>query len=498
MALLTNNHKLELAKKYLELINTGDVYLYVGGIVPWTDEASPPTPTNADSDDISIWNNMVFCKKVTNKSFVVPRYDYTAGTTYQEYSHDTDLDGLKYYVYSNDSGNHNIWKCISNNGIAANSAGTPLVNNITAGTPTSIRHYLSKNLASSDDGYIWKHMTTFSTTDESNFATATTDTIGGWLPVSPSDIVEDNREKAVSGEIYHLTVKGSYNFSSSATWSGFINKKVELVGDGTGFEGIIKKIPAGNYYIEIVDKGSGYFNIDEIKVASATTHSGLSVPWINILKPIISPIRGHSYDVLDELNATRLMVTVDLAESETGFMSENQFRQVGLLYAPYAYTANFDDYTVANGEALGAKFTGASGIPTYKFTLTSITGDITSMTELNSYVAPSSSSTDITVTQRDASDGKIAKGRLVEVEGGSGPDIHVTFDIGYGTSAFSTTATGYDLHMTNGTETAVAEYSAVTLPTIKRYTGSILYKANIPPITRQSGSTQKIRLVLEF
>ena len=62
MALITNKHKLELAKAYSDLISTGDVYLYVGGISPWATEASPPTPIDKDADDISIWNNMVFCK----------------------------------------------------------------------------------------------------------------------------------------------------------------------------------------------------------------------------------------------------------------------------------------------------------------------------------------------------------------------------------------------------------------------------------------------------
>ena len=43
---------------------------------------------------------MLFCKRITNKSFVIPRYDYTVGTKYQEYSHDVDLTTLKFYAYS--------------------------------------------------------------------------------------------------------------------------------------------------------------------------------------------------------------------------------------------------------------------------------------------------------------------------------------------------------------------------------------------------------------
>ena len=497
MALVTNKHRLELAKKYFELIETGSVYMYVGGVVPWTNETSPPSPTDADSDDISIWNNMVFCKKVSNVSFVVPRYDWTSGTKYQEYSHDTDLDGLKYYVYSNNGTQNNIWKCISNNEQTAGASGIPIATNITAGTPKSVRQYVSENLGVGNDGYVWKHMSTFSTTDFDNFATTADDSIGGWLPVSTSHINTTNRETAVPGEVYHLAIKSSYSYATAAVWAGVADKKVEIIGDGTGFEGQVKKIPSGNYYISIINKGSGYFNVDDVKVNASSTHPSLpdSIPWKNILNPIISPIQGHSYNILEELNATRLMATVDLAESETGFMAENQFRQVGLIYAPYAYSANFDDYTISGGEALGAKFTGTSGVATYKFTLGTLTGDITTISDLNSHVG---GTTDFTVTQRTTGGTSIAKGKLVEVVGVSGPDIYVTFDIGYGTPSFTTTTAGHNLLIDNGTNSTTATYSAVALPTIKRYTGSILYKANIPPITRQTGSTQKIRLVLEF
>jgi len=508
MALITNKHKLELAKAYSDLISTGDVYLYVGGISPWTTEASPPTPIDKDADDISIWNNMVFCKKVTNKSFVVPRYDYTAGTQYEEYSHDTDFAGLKFYIYSDDNSNHNIWKCISNNGGEANTAGKPTVTNIIQGGTANKRQYVSENLAADDDGYIWKHMTTISTTDYDNFATITSDSIGAWLPISISDIIEDNREKAVPGEVYHIAIKSPYTLDSSATWSGVLGKKVTLIGDGSDFEGIIYRIPSGNYYIQIVNKGSGYFNIDGIQVDGLSTHPTLSgsIAWSDILKPIVSPIRGHSYDAVEELHTTRLMVTVDLAESETGLMSENQFRQVGLIYRPYAYSSGFDDYTYANKEALGTKFINASGIPLYKFTLNGPAdlfgqGSFSAgMTEFNNNVG---GTTDFIVTQRNAS-ADVAKGKVVEVVGdGTSGDIYVTFENGYNeNSTYSTITTSdnsdYTLLITGPTATDTAEYNAVVVPTVKQYTGSILYKANIPPITRQSSSIQKLRLVLEF
>ena len=328
------------------------------------------------------------------------------------------------------------------------------------------------------------------------------------MPISISDIIEDNREKAVPGEVYHIAIKSPYTLDSSATWSGVLGKKVTLIGDGSDFEGIIYRIPSGNYYIQIVNKGSGYFNIDGIQVDGLSTHPTLSgsIAWSDILKPIVSPIRGHSYDAVEELHTTRLMVTVDLAESETGLMSENQFRQVGLIYRPYAYSSGFDDYTYANKEALGTKFINASGIPLYKFTLNGPAdlfgqGSFSAgMTEFNNNVG---GTTDFIVTQRNAS-ADVAKGKVVEVVGdGTSGDIYVTFENGYNeNSTYSTITTSdnsdYTLLITGPTATDTAEYNAVVVPTVKQYTGSILYKANIPPITRQSSSIQKLRLVLEF
>ena len=198
MALLTNKHKLQLAKAYSDLITSGDVYLYVGGITPWTTEASPPSSTDKDGEDIDIWDGMVFCKKVTNKSLVIPRYDYTTGTKYQEYSHDVDLDGLKFYVYSNYGSAHNIWKCISNNSSTAKSGSNePSLSNIGSSYKTNLQ-YVDKNLgnATADDGYIWKHMATLTTSEMDTFATTTADTVGGWLPISSSNVVNANKEQA--------------------------------------------------------------------------------------------------------------------------------------------------------------------------------------------------------------------------------------------------------------------------------------------------------------
>ena len=124
------------------------------------------------------------------------------------------------------------------------------------------------------------------------------------------------------------------------------------------------------------------------------------------------------------------------------------------------------------------------------------------MTEFNNNVG---GTTDFILTQRNAS-ADVAKGKVVEVVGdGTSGDIYVTFENGYNeNSTYSTITTSdnsdYTLLITGPTTalTDTAEYNAGVVPTVKQYTGSILYKANIPPITRQSSSIQKLRLVLEF
>ena len=131
-AIVTNKFRIHNAKQFLEafdevafgsgaaisdssgLLNT-NMYLFIGKGTSWSDDSSPPTPTDSVANThYENWRDMLAAKKVTasDVSHVVPRKNWTNNTSYFAYTHNTaTLYSQDFYVMTDD---YNVYKCLSN------------------------------------------------------------------------------------------------------------------------------------------------------------------------------------------------------------------------------------------------------------------------------------------------------------------------------------------------------------------------------------------------
>ncbi len=180
-ALVTNKFRIHNAKQFVEafdevsftsagavtdsggLLNT-NVYLFIGKPTAWSDDNTPPAPTDAVANThYENWRDMIAAKKITSSdvSHVIPRKNWTENTSYFAYTHNSaTLLSQDFYVMTD---NYNVYKCLSNS--ETTSAGTEATTSTVkpTGTGTSI--------ISTTDGYKWKFMYQISAADALKFVT---------------------------------------------------------------------------------------------------------------------------------------------------------------------------------------------------------------------------------------------------------------------------------------------------------------------------------------
>ena len=180
-ALVTNKFRIHNAKQFIEafdevsftsgaavtdssgLLNS-NMYLFIGKVTGWSDDASPPTPTDSVANThYENWRDMIAAKKITasDVSHVIPRKNWTNNTNYFAYTDNTNtLFSQDFYVMT---GDYNVYKCLSNS--ETNSSGT------TASTSTTKPTGTGTAIISTADGYKWKFMYQIPASDALKFVT---------------------------------------------------------------------------------------------------------------------------------------------------------------------------------------------------------------------------------------------------------------------------------------------------------------------------------------
>ena len=180
-ALVTNKFRIHNAKQFIEafdevsftsgaavtdssgLLNS-NMYLFIGKVTGWSDDASPPTPTDSVANThYENWRDMIAAKKITSTdvSHAIPRKNWTNNTNYFAYTDNTNtLFSQDFYVMT---GDYNVYKCLSNS--ETNSSGT------TASTSTTKPTGTGTAIISTADGYKWKFMYQIPASDALKFVT---------------------------------------------------------------------------------------------------------------------------------------------------------------------------------------------------------------------------------------------------------------------------------------------------------------------------------------
>lgn len=462
----------------------------------WTNEQAPPVAEDTVKfTEFDAWDNLLSMKKVgaNNVSYVARRIDWSSNTRYAKYDDTSStLYSTNYYVFTDD---YNVYKCIDNNN-----------NGYSTAKPTGT----STSPIITADNYVWKYMYTVTAAKALSFLTS------NFIPVQTLEsddgsVQWDIQQAAIDGgiESYVITSGGSsyrgisgtaqagaassitlasdasattnyYNgcsvYISGGTGSGQLRKissyngttkvatvnsswsvnpdatstyiigpTVEITGSGSGAKaystvnsGVVNKIVP-------IDKGTGYTNV---KVAiTASSGSGASV------RAVVSPSGGHGSDAVSELGASNVMLNIKLVGNETDtFTTNNEFRTIGLMSTPRLL-----NNSVANA---------ASYDMSYKYTVDTVVGNFLK----DEFVRGGTSN---------------AYGFVVDFKNGDTLRL---------TNLNGTFANGETI--TGNTTSTTATITNITVPSIKKYSGDIIYLENRSPVTRSEDQTEDLRVVV--
>lgn len=289
----------QFVEQFSEAANT-TIFMYIGGVVPFADDFTPPTPLN-DTANIEFipWRDAIGAKRVqaADVVHVIERYNWTSGTVYDMYSDiDANILDNDFYVMTDD---YNVYKCLYNDDGGA-STDKP------TGTSTSA--------FTTSDGYVWKYMYTISTSDALKFLTS------DYMPVRTNGTVQ---AAAVNGALDIVVVTSGG--SAYAT-----EPSVTIDGDGTGATANSTISGGSVTAVTITNAGSGY----TYATVSFSGGGGNGAA----ARVILPPKNGHGQNAVEELGGKFVMINTRLDGTEAGTLSaENDFRKIGLIRDPYEY-----------------------------------------------------------------------------------------------------------------------------------------------------------------
>ena len=179
-AIITNKFRINNAEQFTESFSEASpetYYLFIGRAHSWASDvdvqgntiaegtdASPPTPNDDVTSEFYNWDDMLGAKLIasTDVSRVIPRRNWTTGTTYDMYEHNVGSGNAaasgatnlwdSTFVVMNSS--YAVYKVIENDGATASTV-----------EPTST----SNSIFATSDGYRWKYMYSLTSAETLNF-----------------------------------------------------------------------------------------------------------------------------------------------------------------------------------------------------------------------------------------------------------------------------------------------------------------------------------------
>ena len=306
-------------------------YFVIGKTDQWPDDLNPPVPSQSQAEIKKAFKNMFAAKLITssNMSPVVPRIDWTSGTTYDEY-HDYDdmftlnSNGIlskKFYVRNRYD---QVFKCLYNKNGAASTV-EPVLQ---AGTTDSSQTlYLS-------DGYKWIYVTTIDKGLKKSFFD------NNWMPIAVGTITPNALLPAQFGSINAINVTNTGNGYTD----GPQTTTVAINGDGqyaTAYANVTNGIVQD---VIVTNSGNNY----TYATVSITPNEGYSGSGATA-NASISPIGGHATDPVSELGCNHLMLSVEIDGNEGGNVpTDVSYRQLGVVVNPVLTDATVPTGSVYN------------------------------------------------------------------------------------------------------------------------------------------------------
>ena len=483
-AIITNKFRINNAEQFVESFSESAAttyYLFIGRAHSWaTDadvqgnsinegtDASPPTPNDDVTSEFYNYDDMIGAKLISSSdvSHVIPRRNWTTGTTYDMYEHNisssnaansgaTNLFDSNFFVMNSSNA---VYKVIENDGATASTV-----------EPTST----SNSIFETSDGYRWKYMYSLTSAETLNFMST------DFIHVSTDSTVS---AAAVDGALDTiLVVSGGSSFNTS---SGSTISAIPIRGDGSGGVASVTISSGAITAATVTTAGSGYTfaYIRDADIIAATNAGGAGSG--SNLNVIIPPKGGHGSNAVKELGGFFVMLNKSLVgfEGTSDIGVVNDFRRIGLVRDP----TNFGGSTVA---------TATTRRQLYAIKFASVSGTFTADEEINQastgavgkVVEFDSTNLILYYYQTRFPDvGTDSNGNLTAFSGANA----IT---GQSSSASATPNTS-DSDTTNG----VAFSSGYANPELAYDSGDIIYVEERSPITRASDQTENVKLIIEF
>ena len=453
--------------------NGDKFYAAIGRSQEWNATDVSPTPDGSYHEERDFRNNMQSVKLITDASFVVPRYNWSSGTFYDAYDDKSTGNSNPYYVVNSNQQVYMVLrKSISNTGVAIASTVEPTGN--TTGAPFK-----------TSDGYVWKMIYSISSATANKFQSANfmpvefidKDSAGGVDGTRLSGFSSNQTEQlaiqeaSVLGQIvgYAIDNPGSgYNSAPTLT----------ITGDGSSASATATISGGAVVKVEVTDSSTGVFkpsNMGSGYNFASVTVSGGSPDSAAIIRPILSTSRrtldsgGLGDDPVSDLRSNALMFNAKPSGAERAdFFINQQFRQVGLLKNPEL------------GDSTSTPFTEETGNTLRTLNFASLTVPF----EKDQVITGGTSGAKAIVDFDSTGPTGLAQGTLF---------IH------------QTDSNGFTSFTTGETITASGGSSGVLLgggnhdstPEVDPNSGQLLYIDNRSAITRASGQTEDLKIVIQ-
>ena len=284
-----------------------------------------------------------------------------------------------------------------------------------------------------------------------------------------------------------LTSRGKVKVIGSPKDDGVIQRSgfkilptIQIDGDGTGATAIPRIVDGRITNIEVLNAGQDYNNITAFVVDPLNDFdpaSSASIDVRAVLRPILSPVGGHNFNLIDELHCRNVLLYSYITESDNNKIGQsNSYSAIGIVKNP-TFTVDPETANTASPDVFDNR-------------IEIITDD------WNKAVV------DGIITQKDVSDNVVFSARVHEVK----ETANTIFLCSYMGPTINQANNDISLDYTKDLINSTGQRIKINTPTANnviesRYTqrsGTVYFMEDFFPLARERSSREEYKLVLEF
>lgn len=426
-------------------------YIALGRSNDWDSADAAPNPVPTETEIRNFRLSAQAAKRVTDWSFVIPRFNWSTGTTY--YGYDDTISGHplnSYYVLTDDNA---VYLCLRQGKTVAGAAVPSTVK------PTGVN---SKPFVTAD-GYVWKFLYTIGTTYANKFLAA------NYMPVRFQEATDSDslaveiEQRNIQNAAVPKQIGGIEVISGG---SGYVSTPaVSIVGNGTGARA--SAVVSGGTVTQV------YLDESDGSIVQGTNYDWAEIKFNGgggtgtVARAILGPRNGFGADPRDDLRATAIMFNTKPDGAEGGeFVVNNDFRQLALIKNPT--------------DSDGVLYTAAVG---------------NMLKRLKFSVITAAFSPDKTILGATS-------GAKAYVDKADSDEVwyHQTIDTGFTSFSEAEVVSEIDGSGSGTLEAAGADADTVAYknPSIDPFSGQVLYIENRAAVQRSSSQVEDIKIIVQL